>query len=259
MTTKFPPYQFSVDHKLFPYVPKILNLIDRGYKLNRSRIICQALTEWYQKRRQYYKAQVEGISEDESNNDLDSVEREMLLKFETLLPSIGEPLNAFRPSDTKMYYFMQGDLLDHTEQVGRLLAEGVNESRRIHGSEFGFGTLPMSIKKISLDVPPGEEEAARKAYRSARSKWQIEELKKLQTFIQEEAVKPQIPPMDKREARIDELEEEVKRLKAELNKQTTEVQLLQKQKTSLEQDEKSKALIQSNTTDEPIKNNIATQ
>jgi hypothetical protein len=77
--------------------------------------------------------------------------------------------------------------------------------------------------------------------------------------MQEQAAKPQIPLMDKRDARIAELEEEVKRLRGELNsRKEVEVQI-QKQKASLEQDEKSKALIQSNTTDETIKNNIATQ
>jgi hypothetical protein len=155
---------------------------------------------------------------------------------------------------------MEGDLLNSIEQVSRLLKEGVDESRRIHGDEFGFlGSVPMSIRKMQWEQEWSSDEAREEAYFSALRNWRLEELKKLQAFMQEQAAKPQIPLMDKRDARIAELEEEVKRLRGELNsRKEVEVQI-QKQKASLEQDEKSKALIQSNTTDETIKNNIATQ
>jgi hypothetical protein len=193
MTTKFPIYQFSVDHKLYPLVPKIMNLVDRGFKIRRSRIICQAITEWYEKRRHFYKAQVEGIYQEDVYKDLNLLEREMLLEFESLLPSIGEPLSAFRPSDTKMYYFMEGDLLNSIEQVSRLLKEGVDESRRIHGDEFGFlGSVPMSIRKMQWEQEWSSDEAREEAYFSALRNWRLEELKKLQAFMQEQAAKPQI-------------------------------------------------------------------
>lgn len=61
----------------------------------------------------------------------DSMSPEALqLKFEAVLPSIAEPLRAFRYEGNQvMYHSMTNEFLNHTERVGHALAEGVDKTR----------------------------------------------------------------------------------------------------------------------------------
>jgi hypothetical protein len=102
-------------------VPKILNSIDCGRRINRSRFICKAITEYYQRRRHLFEQYEQG----------NLSHQELVDGLEMVLPSIAEPLSSFRyEGNMRMYHLMPDELLKHTEQVGHSLINGVDKTHK---------------------------------------------------------------------------------------------------------------------------------
>ena len=207
MTTKYPPYQFTVNSKKFPLVPTIMKLIDAGVvSPNRSKIICEALTEWYQKRRHLFETRYN------NSNDEAGYREEMLLKFESLLPSIGEPLSTFRhDSNPGLYYHMTNELLAHSELVGHSLIDGVDNIRKKYKSGFGYHENQYITKALQYREYPTEQ-ARVDAYTKSNEAWEDDENMKLLQYITNKAKEPQKIPKERREERIRELQQELRRL-----------------------------------------------
>jgi hypothetical protein len=209
VTTRFPPYQFSVDSKRFPHIPEIMNLIDNGLKVNRSKIICEALTEWYQKRRHLFETNYA--------NDKDRYHEELLLKFESVLPSIAEPLSEFRyESNRIMYHYMTSELLNHTERISLLLADGVNKTReRLKGGFDSPERKKMDHDRITESLQKEEfptEEARIEAFKEALEDDKAGDEYDIRKHIVKRAQMPQKTAKQRREERIRELQEELQRL-----------------------------------------------
>jgi hypothetical protein len=216
-----------------------MNLIDNGFKANRSKIICEALTEWYQKRRYLFETNY--------TNDKEGYREELLLKFESVLPSIAEPLSEFRyDSNRIMYHYMTSELLNHTERVSHLLTDGVDKTReKLKGGfdspehkKMDHDRIMQSLQKEEFPTEEARIEAFKEALEENKT-WDEYDIRK---YIVKRAQMPQKTAKQRREERIRELQEELHRLTKEQDyeKQAEEEEQQQEQQHQQEQREQEK-------------------
>ena len=190
-------YDFTVNEKKYPYVSYIIDELIKGAANSKlSSIVCIALQEHFLRngllvRRLAYERIRGKVPIDQ-----------LRLVFESLLPSIAEPLSMFDYDQNKeMYYQMTDDLLAHSELVGQHLVDGVGKRRK----------AMKEYAKVWLANTEEEE-------KEEEEEWLLE-------YITMLAYRQQRSAKERREERIKELQEELRRLtKEETYENNQEVQ-----------------------------------
>ncbi|MDQ3969632.1 MAG: hypothetical protein M3275_14705, partial [Thermoproteota archaeon] len=100
----------------------------------------------------------------------------------------------------------------HSELVGHYLIDGVDKTRKwCKGGGFGYHENPYITKVLQYREYPTEEARA-EAYRSSNEAWEHDENVSLARYIGQKVKEPQKTAKQRREERIAELQEELRRL-----------------------------------------------
>jgi hypothetical protein len=246
MTTKIPPYNFTVDSKKYPNVPRIIDMAVNKLRMSRSQLVCQAIEEWYARRKeQYLKWNILNRKEEEVDYD------DMLICFESLVPPITEPLSRFRyESNRDMYHLMREELLTHTGEVGHLLIDGVSKTRQRFEKGIDKRDDPDVLAVRWKEFPTNEEKLAaiRKA---AQGRDEYNHMNLSGYIMRQMRNNQQLKTSEQRyEERIRELQEEIRKLSSS-SLPLIEQQQQMKKKAELEQDIKAKEILQRSSSNNP--------
>ena len=182
----------------------VFKLIDRLKKNKQlSNVICTALMEHLEKKTVFDL--LRGCRDSRTGRynlgdiDVKQLSEERLqLSFESVLPSIAEPLSKFRYEDNKMYFYTSDELSIHFERAAHLIIDGVQKSRKVK----------QELKERFGELEEDEED------KEMAKGWILE-------YIIREIVRPQQrSPRERREERMKQLQEELRRLTEQQQQET---------------------------------------